>query len=404
MREAVTTDPKRLKVLDLGRYLAGPVTATLLGDLGAEVIKVERPGIGDLARRVAPKPADDPDGISYEYMIEARNKRSITLDYSKPEGADLLRELVRWADILIENFTPGTMKKWGLDYEALREVNPRLVYVAVSAYGQTGPYSGRPGFDFVASGFAGLMHATGVSDGPPTTIGYAVADMITPAFAALGAIEAIRRRDVPGGTGVGELVDIGLYESVLRLATPFIPLYMRDGRLRDRESSRPRHDGAAALATWGYTFRTKDDRWIVMMAPRTDEMRALFSSHAGEAIPSEPVHDARAFFRIWTEYCLRHDRETILAWLLDAEVPVGPVNTIADIVADPQVRHRNLVTLDDHRGEPITMQGIVPRLTSNPGEIHWTGEPLGASNADVFRDLLGVDQARYDALRERNII
>jgi len=404
MRPPVSTDPARLKVLDLGRYLAGPVTATLLGDLGAEVIKVERPGIGDLARHVAPKPADDPNGTSYEFLIEGRNKRSITLDYAKPEGAELLRELVRWADVLVENFTPGTMAKWGLDYESLRLVNPRLVYVAVSAYGQTGPYARRPGFDFVATGFAGLMHATGTSDGPPTTLGYAVADMVTPAFAAMGAIEAVRRRDIPGGTGVGELVDIGLYESVLRLATPFIPLYAREGIVRQRESSRPRHDGDSALATWGYTFRTRDDRWIVMMAPRTDAMRALFSGHAGETIPAEPVHDAREFHRIWTDYCARHDRDEILPWLMEAEVPVGPVNTVADIVADPQVQHRNLVTVDDHRGQPVTMQGIVPRLTSNPGEIHWAGEPLGASNDDVYRGLLNLDSARYEELRERKII
>ena len=311
MRPRVSQDPSRLKVLDLGRYLAGPVTATLLGDLGAEVIKIERPVVGDLARHVSPHPGGRDEGMSYEFQIEGRNKRSITLDYSRPEGAELFHKLVRWADILVENFTPGTMEKWGLGYEALSEINPRLVYVAISGFGRTGPYSQRPGFDFVASAFGGLMYSTGLSDGPPTTTGYAMADMATPAFAALGAVEAVRRRDAPGGTGRGELVDLGLYESILRMATPFLAVYARERRNRERESSRPRHDGKPAMATWGYTFKTLDERWIVMMPPLNDTQRALYSELIGQELPQEPVHSAPIFCSGYTWKTCPLDRSTV---------------------------------------------------------------------------------------------
>jgi len=403
MRPPVSKDPVRLKVLDLGRYLAGPVTATLLGDLGAEVIKVERPGVGDLARHVPPHPDAD-EGMSYEFQIEGRNKRSITLDYSNPTGAEIFKRLVKWADILVENFTPGTMEKWGLGYDTLKALNPRLVYVAISGFGRTGPYSSRPGFDFVASAFGGLMYATGVSDGPPTTTGYAVADLSTPAFAALGAVEAVRRRDAPGGTGRGELVDVGLYEGILRMATPFIPFYQRTGRVRERESSRPRHDQREALATWGYTFRTRDDRWIVMMAPTTDANRALFSEMCGQPIPSEPLHDAREFYRIWTGYCLTQNQADLLERLHAGQVPVGPVNSIADICADPHIQARNLVTVPDYKGEPFTMQGVVPRLASDPGQVRWAGEPLGASNEEVFQGLLKLSDGELRKLAEQGVI
>jgi len=402
-RPPISSAPGTLKVLDLGRYLAGPVTATLLGDLGAEVIKVERPGIGDLARHVPPVPAGE-DGMSYEFQVEARNKRSVTLDYSRPAGAAILKRLVEWADILIENFTPGTMEKWGLGYEELRAVNPRLVYVAVSGFGRTGPYRNRPGYDYVASAFSGLMYATGVSDGPPTTTGYSISDLVTPAYAALGAVEAVRRRDAPGGTGRGELVDIGLYEAMLRAATPFIPLYVREGRNRERESSRPRHDGREALATWGYTFCTADDKWLVMMPPFNPAQRRLFSDMAGQEIPEEPIHGAPRFHAIWEAYCRTQSQADLLDRLHAASVPVGPVNSIADLCADEHVRERNLVTVPNYRGEPLTMQGVVPRLAGDPGRIRWTGEPLGASNADVYGTLLGLSADEMEGLAADGVL
>jgi formyl-CoA transferase len=191
---------------------------------------------------------------------------------------------------------------------------------------------------------------------------------------------------------------------MLRTATPFIPYYLREGRNRERESSRPRHDGKEALATWGYTFRTRDNHWIVMMAPLSPAQRTLYSKMAGEALHDEPLHDARIFHRIWTDYCLTRDRADLLADLNAASVPVGPVNSIADLCADPHVRERNLVTLPDHLGEPITMQGVVPRLARKPGGVRWAGEPLGASNDEVFRGLLHLPDEQLAALAAKKII
>jgi len=411
-REPIATGPERLKVLDLGQFIAGPLVATLLGDLGAEVIKVERPGVGDRARGNLPAPANV-RGMSYEWQIESRNKRSTTLDVANPKGYELLMELVSWADVVVQNFRLDTAEKLGLSYEALRAVNPRLVYVSVSAFGATGPYRDRIAFDYVACAFGGLTYTTGDADGPATP-GFAVADYMAGVFGALGALEAIRRRDGVGGTGTGEWVDVGLYEPILRFSTPWLTAFTRDGLLRERDGVRQLGDREAPPLVWGDTFRTADGHWIAMLPIQHTErlQQRLF-----EAMDRpELLEDARfrdraarlehldALSDVVRQWCATQSRAEILAKLGQAGTACSPVNSAQDLCSDPQVLERNLVTVPDHRGQPLTMQGVVPRLVGRPGEVRWTGEELGASNDAVFLDLLGLPKEDYLALIADGVI
>lgn len=403
----------RLKVLDLGRFLAGPVAATLLGDLGAEVIKVERPRVGDPVRYVHPPVPDDP-GMSYEWLIEGRNKRSITLDLAKPQGRDLLIRLAQWADVLVENFRPGMMQKWGLSYLDLAAVNPRLVYVSISGFGATGPYSDRLGFDFVGAAFGGLTYVTGYGDRPPATSGFALCDMLAGTFGALGALEAVRRRDTPGGTGRGEWIDLGLYEPILRFATPWIPYFVREGKVRERESSMPPQDGREPQVVWGYIYGTRDGQWVAMVPNQHDDSaqnRLLRAIQRADLLddPRIATRDgARANVRLVDEvirdWCAKTDLAEVVVTLSGAEIPCSPVNSIADICSDPHVLARNLVTVPDRRGRPVTMQGVVPRLVNNPGTIESVGEELGASNQYVYGELLGLDPVQLESLTADGVI
>jgi crotonobetainyl-CoA:carnitine CoA-transferase CaiB-like acyl-CoA transferase len=408
-REAIATGPERLKVLDLGQYIAGSFVATLLGDLGAEVIKVERPGVGDRARGNLPAPADDPR-MSYEWQVE---KRSTTLDVANPKGHELLTRLVSWADVVVQNFRLDTAEKLGLGYEALRAVNPRVVYVGVSGFGATGPYRDRTAFDYVACAFGGLTYTTGNADAPATP-GFAVADYMAGVFGALGALEAIRRRDAVGGSGTGEWVDIGLYEPIIRFSTPWLTAYARDGLLRERDGIRQLGDREPPPFVWGDTFRTADDQWIAMLPiQHTDRLQqGLFEAMDRPELMDDPRFRDRsarlahldALSAVVREWCATQPRAAVLAKLAEVGTACAPVNSIEDLAADPQVVERNLVTVPDHRGEPLIMQGVVPRLVGRPGEVRWAGEELGASNEAVFLDLLGLPKDEYLALVTDGVI
>jgi crotonobetainyl-CoA:carnitine CoA-transferase CaiB-like acyl-CoA transferase len=413
VKPPLSHDPARLHVLDLGRLLAGPVVATLLGDLGAEVIKVERPGIGDLQREVFPQAPGEP-GMSYAWQVEGRNKRSITLEITHPQGKELLLRLVEWADVLVENFKPGSMARWGLAYEDLAAVNPRLVYVSVSGYGQTGPYRARPGLDFVGSGFAGLTFATGAPDRPPALPGYALTDYMAATFGALGALEAVRRRDAPGGTGRGEHVDVALYEPALRFSTPWLQYFQREAVLRVREGSSPRPDDSRPVVHWGYTYGTADGRWVSLLPIfiSDESQRRLWQTIGRDDLIGDPrfataEHRERNYKLLDAavrEWCAARDAAAIVAAFEAAKIPCGHVNSVADILADPHMQERSLREVDDHLGQPLVMPEVVPRLASGPGEIRWAGEDLGASNDEIYLDLLGLDPAEYKHLVTSGVI
>ncbi len=391
-------DPTRLKVIDVGTMVAGPFAATLMGDFGADVIKIERPdGVGDRMRNP-------------EYWpVEGRNKRSLTLDLRTEEGKAILLRLVEQADVLVENFKPGTMEKWGLGYQRLSALNPRLVYVSVSGFGQTGPHAARPGYDHVGSAFGGLWYTTGFPDRPPCLPGLPVADYFAGTFAALGALEAIRRRDVPGGTGKGEWVELGLYEPMIRIAGSNFVRHSYNGYVSERVGSMPVDDQPPAGLPHGVAYQTLDGRWISMfpvMLKQWGQLRELIPGLSSEQFPDALlVRNPRAPDHVIRAWIAERNYEQAMEGLTAVGMPVSPINGTAEIVADPHVQARgNIVSTTDYKGEPVLMQGVVPRLVGSPGEVRWAGEALGGSNRDVLAGLLGMSEQQIQELAGSNVI
>ena len=389
----------RLKVLDIGMMIAGPFCSTLLGDFGADVIKVERPdGHGDRVREQ-----------DIAWPLEGRNKRSITLDMRKPEGVELLLKLVDWADVFIENFKPGTTKKWGLDYATLSQRNPRLIYVSVSGFGQTGPNAPRPGYDHVGAAYGGLWYQTGFPDRPPVLPGLPIADYLTGTFAALGALEALRRRDGPGGTGTGEWVELGLYEPLLRISSYHYTRYSLYGQTFEREGSMPIDDQPPRGQPQGVCYETSDGRWLNVLPlqpAQWDRMK--------QVIPEvdRPEFDNRTLQRN-----LRAPDKEIRAWIkartydeamnafIAADLPCSPINNTLDIIADTHVQARNnLITIEDQYGREVLMQNVCPNFVQQPAEVRWAGEKLGASNHEVYCGLLGLDEGDLVELDAKGVI
>jgi crotonobetainyl-CoA:carnitine CoA-transferase CaiB-like acyl-CoA transferase len=406
-RPPVDRSAARLKVLDVGTIIAGPFAATILGDLGAEVIKVERPDGGDTLRNVRTGTM----GMSNQWLVDGRNKRSVTLNLRDARGQDLLRRLAQWADILIENFTPGTMAKWGLGYEDLRGVNPRLVYVSVSGYGQTGPMSSDPGFDVAAVAYSGLTYVTGYPDRPPVSPGYPVADYFCGTFAAVGALEAVRRRDA--GSGKGEWVDCALYAPLVRISADTIAHYATEGVIRDREGGMPGASPKPNDVTWAYVYETLDGKWVTLTAlpdfmfERLTDLLDRSDLLADEELLTaigrrKNVHLIDTAIREW--FATRTQADALVE-LAHRNLPHSPVNSVADLVIDPHLRARgDIIEVDDENGNPVTMQGIVPTLVNEPGEVRWLGERLGASNADVYEELLGLSPDESAELHTDGVI
>jgi len=388
-----------LKVLEVANFVAGPVAATLLGDFGADVIKVERPRTGDPMRHIPPGPADE--GMSYQWRIEGRSKRSITANLASDEGCDVVRALAGIADIFIENSIPGSLSKRGLGYDDLRQVNPRLVYVSVSGYGHGNELSDLPGYDYTGAAFSGLTNATGFPNQNPILPGFAVVDYASATFAALGALEAVRRRDSVGGTGRGEWVDVALFEPMLRYSSPMIPMFLLDGALRTREGSVPVPDVEEKPANiFGYAYETSDDLYIAMSPAQVEPQRhaRLMQMVGRPELTDDPrlagYMDRKAHYieldeavRAWTRQLTAGE---IIAALREASIPSSVINSAREIVANPVIQQRDIEQVwDEESGTEFPMQGVVPRFVGSPAKVRWPGERLGASNAEVYCGLLG---------------
>jgi crotonobetainyl-CoA:carnitine CoA-transferase CaiB-like acyl-CoA transferase len=406
-------DPGTLKVLDLGIMIGAPFVATMLGDLGAEVIKIEKPGIGDLIRHQG----EGGPGLSYRWQVDGRNKRSVTLDLRKPEGQAIVRRLAEWADVLVENNRPGTLARYGLGYEDLRAINPRLVYVSVSGYGQTGPYRDRPGYDFSGAAFGGLTYGTGFPDRPPVLPGLALVDYNAALFAVIGALDALRRRDAAGAQGRGDYVDVALYEPIMRLHSHLIPMAAATGLNPAREGSFPlegwdKSQPVSDRNAHGYAYETRDGHYISCFAV-TDEQFARLAEMVGEpslvceanATMNQRVDNAVAIDRPIRAWFLTVDRAEAMDKLIAADVPSSPINSPTDLLAEPHLRERgNFIEVENALGAMVTMQDVVPRRSENPGAVRWAGEPLGASNRDVLQELLGLSEEEFKRLQADRII
>ena len=389
-------------VLEIASFIAGPFCTAQMAEFGAEVIKLELPGVGDPLRRFGTPSAA---GDTLPYLSECRNKQSATLDIRTPEGAAMLKQMVTRADILVENFQPGTLERWGLGWDVLHAANPRLIMVRISGYGQTGPYSGRPGFGRIGNAFGGLSFLAGYPDRAPVTPGSAtIPDYLAGLYGALGAIMALRARE---STGEGQVIDIGLYEPIFRILDELAAAYHQSGFVRQRMGP-----GTVNVVPHSH-YPTRDHRWIAI-ACTSDKIFARLA----EAMASPQLADAER----WGPIAHRErDRAAVDAkvgaWTADLtrdevldicarhEVPCGPVYGIDEIFQDPHYAARgNIAVVDDPRAGPVAVPAPIPRMSETPGRLDHLGPALGADTAAVYARLLGLGEAELVPLKARGVL
>ena len=391
-----------VRVLDIATFVAAPFCGTILADFGAEVIKIEQPGPGDSLRKFG---SITECGDTLVWLSEARNKKSVTLNLRSSEGAAMFRRLVAQSDVVLENFRPGTLEKWGLGFKTLIDINPRLIMLRVSAYGQTGPMKNEPGFARIAHAFGGLSFLAGNADGPPVVPGStSLADYISGMWGAIGVLLALRHADA---TGCGQCIDIGLYESVFRLLDELAPAYAKFGTVRERM-------GADTVNVAPHShYQTLDGRWVAI-ACTNDRMFERLAETMGQpelaGMPDFATSLARSENRerinaIVSAWTMSLPLEALLDICRRGQVPCGPVYSIEDIFADPQYKARsNLMTVVDPRVGELTIPAAMPSLSETPARFRHTGRSLGADTADVLRELLGIDRPGIDRLRHNGVV
>src|ERR687890_181808 len=391
-----------VRVVEMGSLLAGPFCGQLLADFGAEVVKVEPPGKGDPMREWG---RHRKNGRTLWWPIIARNKKSVTLNLREWEGQELARELISGADVVVENFRPGTMERWGLGYEDLSEANPGLIMVRVSGYGQTGPYRERAGFGAIGESMGGIRHVTGFPDRPPPRVGVSLGDSLAATFGAFGAVTALYNREARNGEG--QVVDVGIYEAVLALMESTIPEYALAGHVRGRTGA------ILPFVAPSNTSPTGDGDYVVIGA-NADTVFGRFAKALGHPEWAEgeryAAHHARgenqeeldALISDWTS---RRNAEEVLDIMKEAGVPAGKLFTAEDMLSDEQYAARqNIIRVEDPEIGPFPMQNVVPRFSETPGEVRWTGPKLGQHNDEVFKEVLGMTEEDIDGLRERGIV
>src|SRR5919109_2647841 len=387
-----------LRVIDCSRLIAGGVLATLLADHGADVIKIENPRGGDPLRTWLRERGE------LWWKVYARGKRSVTLNLAVPRGQALLKRLVRDADVLIENFVPGTFERWGLGWDVLRAENPRLVFARVSGWGQDGPYRDRPGFGTMVEAMSGFAHTTGEPDGPPTLPSFPMADMVAALAGSSAVLAALLHRDQVSGRG--QVVDVSLYEPLLAVLGPDAAGYALDGTVRERRGNTS--DNASPRGT----YRTIDDKWVALSASTPASARAVFTALGlGELLedPRFATNDARVEYSELVDATLaraigQRTLKEMRALFEDRELTACPVYDIADITKDPHVVARGvLIDVPDPGLGAVRMTAPTPRLSATPGAVRWTGPALGVHNREVY-GALGIGETELDDLRRDGII
>jgi len=390
-----------VRVIELGQLLAGPYCGQLLGDHGAEVIKVEDPATGDPMREWGREKAQ---GESLWWPIVARNKKSVTANLRTPEGQQIVKDLVADADMLLENFRPGTLEKWGLGYDVLSEINPGLILIRVSGFGQTGPYAPRPGYASIGEAMGGLRYVVGDPDRPPSRCGISLGDSLAATFAALGALTALHHRDV---TGRGQIVDASIYESVFAYMESLIPEWDIGNYQRERTGS------TLPNVSPSNVYPTKDGDTVLIAANMDTVFRRLAAAMGMPELAEDEryaTHSARGAHGaelddIIAQWSVQWKAEDLLAHLTEKAIPSGRVYTAQDIMDDPHYQAREAIVRVPHPtlGD-FPMQNVFPFLSETPGEVKWVGAELGQHTDEVYTELLGFDTERLAAYRERGII
>ncbi|MFZ5826710.1 MAG: CaiB/BaiF CoA transferase family protein [Bacillota bacterium] len=390
-----------LKVLELGQLVAGPFATRLMAEFGAEVIKVEPPGIGDPLRNWRVMAGD----TSLWWYLQGRNKKSITVDLRKPEGQEIVRRLAAKVDILVENFRPGAMERWGLGWEQLQPLNPRLIMVRISGYGQDGPDRDKPGFGAIGEAMGGIRHITGYPDRPPVRVGLSLGDSLAGLYGALGALMAVYHRDV-AGSGRGQVVDTALYEAVFGVTESLLPEFDRTGQARSRTGNQL--PGIAPTST----YTCADGQHVVIGANGDSIFRRFMSTIGRPDLAEDPRFQTNAGRAAHAEFLdsvidgwtRQHTLEEVLALCEQAGTPAGRIYSAADMVRDPQYIAREMIRTVQLPDGPLRMPGIVPKLSETPGEIDWVGPRLGEHTDEILTDLLGLHPDELAALRANRVI
>ncbi len=389
-----------LRVIDASTIIAGPLCCQILGDYGADVIKVEHPVAGDSMRGHGRQK----DGVPLWWKEISRNKKTIGLDLGKPDGAEAFRRLAATADVVVENFRPGTLERWGLAPDLLHELNERLVLVRLTGFGQSGPYAARPGFGTLAEAMSGFAHLTGPADGPPTLPAFGLADTICGIAASSAAMMALWHRDVHGGPG--QVIDISILEPIMTAVGPGPTIYDQLGVVEERHGNRSTNNAPRN------TYQTADGAWVAVStsAQRIAERVLRLVGHP--EVIEEPwfssgrgrAQHADLLDALVGDWIAQRDRDTVLAAFTEAGAAVAPVYSARDIVADPHIRETEMITEvpDDELG-PVLMHNVLWRMSRTPGQIRHTGRALGA-DTDAVLGSLGYDDAELARLRAAQII
>ena len=393
-----------LRVLEFGSLIAGPFSTRVMAEFGAEVIKVERPGAGDPLRTW--RYVDPRTETSLWWALQSRNKKLITLNVGHPDGLDLAKRLAAESDILVENFKPGTLEKLGLGWEVLHELNPRLILVRVSGYGQTGPYKDRPGFANIGEAMGGIRYVTGEPGRAPVRSGISLGDSLASLYAVIGALMAVHVRDVRG-TGEGQVVDVALYEAVFNLMESMVPEYDVAGIVRERAGS------SLPGITPSNTYCSKDGSFVAIGGNSDAIFKRLMQAIGRPALGDDPryatnadrTEHAEELDSLIEEWVEGRSTGEILRVLANADVPVGPIYTVEDVVEDEQYEAREMLLEAEVEGVgPVKMPGLVPKLSKTPGEVEWYGGALGSHNEEVYGGLLGLPPEEIGRLAEEGAI
>ena len=390
-----------VRVIEMGQLLAGPFCGQMMADFGADVIKVEQPEIGDPMRQWG---REKPHGKSLWWPVIARNKKSVTLNLRTEEGQTVIRDLVAQSDILLENFRPGTLERWNLSYEALAQINPRLVMVRVTGFGQTGPYSKRAGYGAIGEAMGGLRHVVGDPSTPPSRMGISIGDELAAVYATMGALMAMHARN---RTGRGQVVDSAIYEAVLGMMESLITEFDQAGHIRERSGA------VLPNISPSNVFPTRDGKLMLIAANQDTVFKRLAAAMGRPELAEDEryaTHSARgrnmieldAMIADWTATV---DRDALERLLNENGVPCGLIYRPPEMLADPHFKAREaIVDVPDPVFGSLKMQNVAPRLSETPGEIRHAGPELGADNDYVYRDLLKMSDEKIEDYRKRGII